>query len=73
MWQKQKMPSNKKSLNAITKEVKHLIQNHSNEDFNNYISGLLPGDGTNYSLWKATKRLKRPIAPSPVIKKTDGS
>ncbi|CAK9829625.1 Probable RNA-directed DNA polymerase from transposon X-element [Anthophora retusa] len=73
IWQRQKTPTNKRRLNAITKEVKHLIQTHCNEEFHTYITNLSPYEGTNYSLWKATKRLKRPTIPAHAIKKSDSN
>lgn len=38
-----------------------------------YLSELTNEKSTNYSLWKATKNLKRPITHIPPIKKHDGS
>ncbi|XP_017795706.1 PREDICTED: RNA-directed DNA polymerase from mobile element jockey-like [Habropoda laboriosa] len=59
--------------NAITKEVKQLILQHCNDEFHSYIYSLSPNEDTNYSLWKATKRFKRPTTLSHAIKKSDGS
>jgi hypothetical protein len=42
------------------------------ESINNFLTELTPDSSTEYSLWKATKYLKRPIAQVPPITKTDG-
>ncbi|XP_015438893.1 PREDICTED: RNA-directed DNA polymerase from mobile element jockey-like, partial [Dufourea novaeangliae] len=73
IWQKRKTQLNKSRLNASTKEVKQLIQNYLNTEFHNYITKLSPNEDTNYSLWKATKRLKRSAILLPAIKKNDSS
>jgi hypothetical protein len=39
---------------------------------NRFLTEVTPGSSTEYSLWKATKYLKRPIAEVPPIRKPDG-
>ena len=67
IWQKQKTLHNKKELNAITKEVKQSILKHCNNEFHAYLSNLSFHDYINYSLWKATKKLKRPVVSLSLI------
>jgi hypothetical protein len=41
------------------------------ETFQTYLQSLTATDDTDYSLWKATKRLKQPTQRIPPIRKTD--
>jgi hypothetical protein len=58
----------KTRLNRITKELKRLLNNLKNDSIQNYLKNLSATNATNYSLWKATKRLKQPQAPIHPIK-----
>lgn len=49
------------------------MQNYCNKEFHTYISNLSLNEDTNYSFWKATKRLKRLAISLPEIKKTDST
>ena len=42
-----------------------------NETFNKHLSELSPYKSTDYSLWKSTKRLKRPIVQKPPLRKAN--
>jgi len=44
-----------------------------NKTFKSYLSGLSETDDTDYSLWKATRRIKRPREHVPPIRKVDGT
>ena len=44
-----------------------------NDNIEQYIKNLSPHPETNYSLWKATKKLKRPVQHNAAIYKEDGS
>lgn len=44
-----------------------------NETFKSYLSGLSVTDTTDYSLWKATRRMQRPSVQVPSIRKRDGT
>lgn len=58
-------PENKRNLNKSVKEVnKHLI-NFKNEAIQDYLLSLLATQGTDYSLWKYTKRLRNTELPPP--------
>lgn len=59
-WQYNRTEINKRKLNRATKELKILIQKNRNQEFQKYLENLTPTEATEYSLWKATKRLKRP-------------
>lgn len=60
-------------MSRISKILHDKINEMKNETFKPYLSGLLATDDTDYSLWKATKRIKRPHIYVPPIRKIDGT
>ncbi|KAI4474640.1 hypothetical protein M0804_014746 [Polistes exclamans] len=72
-WQKNQTKSNKRLLNKVTKDVKQSLRDYNNAEFEKYITSISPHEDTNYSLWKTTKRFKRPIKSIPAIRNIDGS
>ena len=72
IWQNTRQPSDKNKLNIETRNLKNLLQRLKNESIQNYLQGLSATEATDYSLWKATKRIGRPIKPMPPIRKENG-
>jgi ribosomal protein L4 len=54
----------KSILNTKTKELRKLLQKLKNESIQVYLKGLIATEITDYSLFKATRRLKRPPGTS---------
>ncbi|CAG5052427.1 unnamed protein product [Parnassius apollo] len=52
-------PSDKTAFNRYSNELKALISTLENDNIQHYLSNLDPTRDTNYTLWKATKNLKR--------------
>jgi hypothetical protein len=52
----------------LKREIKQL----TNDSINNYLRELTNDNNTDYSLWKATKKINRPVMQIPPIRKTDG-
>ncbi|GBP00930.1 hypothetical protein EVAR_51748_1 [Eumeta japonica] len=52
------MPRNEKRLNHKIKELKRILNNDRNVRFQAYLESLDPTAATDYSLWKATKKIK---------------
>lgn len=73
VWQRNRDPDSKKKLNKLCNELKAKIKEVKNETISNYLCNLTAEKSTEYSLWRATKRLKRPITQTPPIRKEDGS
>jgi transposase len=65
-WRRERTPENKRKLNKATKDLKNLLHKI------NYLSKLSPTEDSDYALWKATKKLKRPQQIIPPIKDLDG-
>ena len=72
-WQRQRTRENKKILNKLTKELKIKIREHHNIEFTKFIESLSANENTKYSLWRTTKRIKKPIKQVPAIRKGDNT
>lgn len=69
-WHLTRNPIDKNHLNRLTHNLSSAIQAAKNETFKTYITNLSPVD---HSLWKATKKFKRPIVAIPPIRKPNGA
>lgn len=67
VWHQTRFPEDKKKLNNLTKQLKRKIQLFNDASTNTYLQNLTSDRSTNYSLWKATKNMKRPITQIPPI------
>jgi hypothetical protein len=72
-WQQTRVPDDKTRLNNLSLQLKREIQEVENESINSYLRELTNEKKTVYSVWKATKRMKRPVVHIPPITKQDGS
>ena len=72
-WQKYRTRENKKHLNKLAKEIKNKIKEHNDNEFAKFIGTLSTQENTNYSLWKAAKKIRKPIIPVPAIRKVDNT
>jgi hypothetical protein len=52
--------------------LKREINELTNDSISTYLRELTDGNNTDYSLWKATKKINRPVMQIPPIRKTDG-
>jgi len=71
LWKNTRTPDTKTQLNRAIKELKALLHEFNNNSIQMYLAELTPTDATEYSLWRATKRIKRPQVHIPPIKKED--
>jgi hypothetical protein len=55
----------KRLLNTATQD---LLNNNENDCIQTFLQGLTPTESTDYSLWKATKRIKQVKKPSPPLR-----
>lgn len=72
IWQTTRHPTDKAKFNKATKEVKKILQQQDNLEFENYIVRLSPSDPTTYSLWKATEKFDQTTKRIPPIRKPNG-
>ena len=54
--------------NKLAKELKNLLHNLKNKGIQDYLKGLTPIEVTDYSLWKATRKMKRSQQHIPPIR-----
>ncbi|GAB0087349.1 hypothetical protein DMENIID0001_016450 [Sergentomyia squamirostris] len=74
IWQSTRHPVDKRNFNRSAKELTKLLECIRDESISHYLENLSPTDSTDYSLWRATKRIVRPQNPVlPPIKKPDGA
>ncbi len=72
-WQVSRSPLLKTKLNKAIKELKNALSEERNENLSNYLCELSATEATDYSLWKATKKLKRPVIMCPPIRNKAGT
>lgn len=73
IWQNTRHPGDKANFNRAAQNLKRLLYDTKNQWFGEYTQSLTATEASDYSLWKATKRLKRPKVPISPILKPDGS
>lgn len=71
--QKSRCPHLKTRLNHAIKELKDLLESEKNNNVQTYLQKLDATVDADYSLWKATKKLKQPKTASPPLRRLDGS
>lgn len=59
IWQTTRAPRDKLKLNRAVKEIKKLLMDSKNQSIQVYLEGLTPTSASDYSLWKATRKLKQ--------------
>jgi hypothetical protein len=67
-WHTTRSPQDKANLNKPVKELKQLLNDEKQKVIQTYLESLTATEGTEYSLWKATKRLKWPQTLNPPLR-----
>ena len=68
-WQQTRHPSDKTTLNQLSKELKKMVEQNQNIIFESKLRNLDSTASTDYSLWKATKAIKKSRTPQqPILK-----
>ena len=67
-WQRSRDPVIKTNLNSLSKLLSLSIKEFENKALSTYLSGLSNEKSSDYSLWKATKKIKRPLVQSSPLK-----
>jgi hypothetical protein len=68
-WQKISTPENKRLLNRAI-QLRELLNSNKNQVIQDHLKNLTPTEATEYSLWKATKKLKQPKKIQPANQTT---
>lgn len=61
IWHNTRNPIDKNAFNRISNKLNRLISEIKQKSVADYLEDLSPTADKNYSLWKATSRLKRPV------------
>lgn len=72
-WQNTRFPDDKTAFNRLSNELKKQIYEFKNDSLSRFLKNLTTDASTDYSLWKAAKRLKRPQLQNPPIKSLNGN
>jgi hypothetical protein len=67
-WHQTRNPSDKTKLNNLTQQLRREISEIKNETFNRYLRELNNDKSSDYSLWKATNKFKRPVTQVSAIR-----
>lgn len=70
-WQKSRNPETKTLYNRLSQQLKRYIHIIKNQEITEFLQELTAEKDNNYSLWKTTKKIKRPIIDTPPIRKLD--
>jgi hypothetical protein len=71
-WHQSRDAQDKTVLNNLPQQLKRKIKELKNDSISSYLRELTNDNDTDYSVWKATKRLNRPVMQIPPNRKTDG-
>lgn len=72
-WQETKHPNHKTIFNKLTKKLKNILSKIKNQNMEKNLMSLDATPATDYSLWKTTKNLKRPIPFQSPLRRNDGT
>lgn len=72
IWHRTRNPADKAIFNQVSNKVNRKIKEYTQSCFEKYLMELGPEADKDYSLWKATRQLKRPLIQVPPIKNAQG-
>jgi hypothetical protein len=67
-WQQSRSPQQKAKLNQTVQELKQLLNDQKQKAIQTYLKSLSATEVTDYSIWKASKKLKQPQTPIPPLR-----
>ena len=71
-WHQTGDPQDKTELNNLAQQLRREIKELTNDSISTYLTELTNDNNTDYSVWKATKKINRPDIQISPIRKTDG-
>lgn len=71
-WQKSRNPADKSAFNRLSNQLNKQIKQLKQQSVEDYLTNLSPHEDKNYSLWRATKRFRRPAVQIPPLKDEQG-
>lgn len=73
IWQRTRFPEDKRRLNKASKDLKILIQSQKEHDLECFLRKLDTTQSSNYSLWKANKKVNSTISFQSPLRKHDNT
>jgi len=64
-WHQTRDPQDKTELNSLAQQLKREIKELTNDSISTYLRELTNDNNTDYSFWKATKKINRPVTQIP--------
>lgn len=71
-WQAHRSPQLKQRLKECTKQLRELLEERRTASLNKYLQDIDATPHTDYSLWRATKNIKRPTIRQPPLRDPSG-
>jgi len=71
-WHQSRLTADKNLFNRISNQLNRLIKNTNKKETTAYLENFSANADSNYSLWKVTRKFKRPIVRIPPIKDEHG-
>lgn len=71
-WHMTRSPDDKRLLNNLSKRLQREIKSYNDISMNSYLQKLTSDRNTDYSLWKATKNINKPVLHVSPIKEENG-
>lgn len=71
-WQQSRYPGDKSMLNRLSNLLKKRVKEFKNETMGRFLNNLTADEHTEYSLWKAARKIKRPKIQDPPLKISSG-
>lgn len=72
-WQRNRTIENKQTFNRLCRETARAMHLWKNETFEKYLTALAPTKEAGYSLWTASKRIRRPPTLSSPLRSSTGN
>src|SRR6266576_7305159 len=72
IWHRTRHPADKPAFNRASNDTRKAISDARQKSLEQYLESLSPLEDKDYSLWKATRRFKRPCLQIPPLKNQNG-
>jgi 2-phospho-L-lactate guanylyltransferase (CobY/MobA/RfbA family) len=72
LWQITRAPQDKTKFNRVIAQLKRILHAHKNDAIQHYLQQLSTTETSDYSLWKATRKIKQQELRNPPIRNNNG-
>lgn len=71
-WHRTRLPRDKTTLNKLTRDLTRRISDYKNQEFRRFVSQLDSTAKSDYTLWKACRRIRSPQTQTPPLRSPTG-